>query len=89
MHYLTIFVAGFLRVFFAGVQSRNVNTGRRRAAMLTSMAIALSEGTIIAQLAIAPDWGSRFAYGLSGAVGIWCAMVAHDWAVRRSSKDSG
>ncbi len=84
IHYLTIFVAGFLRVFFAGVQSRNVNTGRRRAAMATSMAIALSEGTIIAQLAIAPDWGSRIAYGLSGAAGIWCAMVAHDWAVQRA-----
>lgn len=76
--YLAIFFAGFLSVFALGFQSRNVNTGKRKAAMLTSMLIALSQGTLIVQLAQASDWTSRFIYAVSGACGIWCAMEAHD-----------
>lgn len=75
---LTIFVAGFIRVFAAGFQSRNVNTGRIRSAAVTSFIIALSEGAVIVQIAIAPSWASRVVYGFAGALGIVAAMLVHD-----------
>lgn len=78
LSHILILVAGFVRVFAAGFQSRNVNTGRRKAAMLTSFLIAVSEGTVIYQLALAPTWVSLLEYGCIGAFAIWCAMEAHE-----------
>lgn len=75
---ITLFIAGFVRVFAAGFQSRNVNTGRIRSAAITSFVIALSEGAVIVQIVIAPSWASRVVYGVAGGLGIVAAMLVHD-----------
>ena len=80
---LTIFIAGFIRVFAAGFQSRNVNTGRIRSAAATSFVIAISEGAVIAQIAISPDWTHRIVYAVAGAIGIVAAMLVHDRVFER------
>ena len=78
LDYLFIFVAGFIAVFALGFQSRNVNSGKVKSAAVTSFLIALSQGTIIVQLAHMADWPSKIVYGLSGSCGIVCAMLSHD-----------
>lgn len=78
LDYLFIFVAGFIAVFALGFQSRNVNSGKVKSAAVTSFLIALSQGTIIVQLAHMADWPSKIVYGLSGSCGIVCAMLTHD-----------
>lgn len=78
--YIAIFLAGFVRVFAAGFQSRNVNTGKVKSAAATSFVIAISEGAIIVLLANCAQegWASSVVYGLSGACAIVLAMKLHD-----------
>lgn len=48
-----------------------------------SLAIAISKGAVIAQIAIAPDWTHRTVYGLAGALGIVANMLVHDQVLVR------
>lgn len=75
--YLQIFVAGFVRVFAAGFQSRNVNTGKIKSAAATSFLIAVSEGAIIVRIALDHSIASMLVYGVAGSCAIVCAMVLH------------
>jgi hypothetical protein len=74
----TVFVAGFVRVFAAGFQSRNVNTGRIKSAAATSFLIAVSEGSIIIKIAVDHSIPALMTYGLAGSCAIIAAMKLHD-----------
>jgi len=56
---------------------------RRTWSTAMSLAIAISKGAVIAQIAIAPDWTHRTVYGLAGALGIVAAMLVHDQVLVR------
>ncbi len=51
---------------------------RRTWSAATGFVIAISEGAVIAQIAIAPDWTHRTVYGVARALGIVAAMLLHD-----------
>ena len=71
-----LFTSTFVLVFFLGLQSLNVNTGRYLAAFLTSFGIGLSQ---LALYKLAPDAdGWQIAAYLSGGpFGIVASMAAH------------
>lgn len=73
---LILFASTFVLVFFLGLQSLNVNSGRYLAAFLTSFGIGLSQ---LALYKLAPDaTGLQIAAYLSGGpFGIVASMWAH------------
>lgn len=78
-HYAWIFFTGYVAVFAAGFQSRNVNTGNYPMAALTSMIIAImSVGIWRATTDPNAGWSEILVYGLSGACGITSSMWVHD-----------
>jgi len=83
MGHLLIFVVGFLSVFAAGFQSRNVNHGNYGWAAITSFFIAIGNVTLWQQLAIAADWSEVLTYGLAGSLAITSSMYVHERWVKR------
>lgn len=77
MELIVIFLAGFASVFAMGFQSRNVNTGKFKSAAMTSFLIAVSQVIVFVQVIERDDIVSKLVYGLSGSVGIVCAMKFH------------
>ena len=79
----TVFIAGFLSVFFAAFQSRCVNSGQHWLATANSFAIGIGSSFVWRAVAVSgAGWGEVLAYAASGAVAVNCAMWAHKWLNR-------
>lgn len=79
-----LFLSTLLLVFFLGLQSLNVNSGRYAAAFVTSFGIGAAN---LALFKLAPDAGGVeiAAYLSGGPVGIVASMWAH-WRIFGRSK---
>ena len=84
MHFVWIFLAGFVSVFAAGFQSRNVNHGNHWWAAGGAMVIALSSSQVWAMVTDArAGWAEAFVYGLSGMAAITSAMWVHERFIKK------
>ena len=73
---MILFASTFVLVFFLGLQSLNVNSGRYVAAFVTSFGIGLSQLALY-KLAPDADGGQIAAYLSGGPFGIVASMWAH------------
>lgn len=71
-----LFISTFVLVFALGFQSLNVNGGHFKAAMLTSLAIGVSQ-LVLYKLVPDANWFEVAAYLAGGPLGIAASMVAH------------
>ena len=79
---LALFASTFALVFFLGLQSLNVNSGRYRAAFLTSFGIGVSN-LVLFKLAPNAAGPEIAAYLIGGPLGIISSMLAHRLFFRR------
>lgn len=73
---LALFASTYALVFFLGLQSLNVNSGRYRAAFLTSFGIGVSN-LVLFKLAPNASGPEIAAYLVGGPFGIVTSMWAH------------
>lgn len=84
MHFVAIFIAGFLSVFAAGFQSRNVNHGNYGWAAGTAFAIALTNAQVWTLVTNAQGGlPEALVYGASGMCAIVSSMWVHDRFIKR------
>ena len=82
---LTLFASTFALVFFLGLQSLNVNSGRYAAAFVTSIGISIGQ-IILYKLAPDADGGQIAAYLTGGPFGIVASMWVHRRVFGRDGK---
>lgn len=86
MTILALFASTFALVFFIGLQSLNVNSGRYFAAFLTSFGIGIGQ-LVLYKLAPDASGTELAAYLCGGPVGIVTSMWAHRRVFRPQRKD--
>lgn len=74
---LIIFGATYCSVFAVGFQSRNVNSERYTAAVVTSMVISVFNLVLFRLLPHVGTALEAFAYCTGGAFGVLSAMITH------------
>ena len=85
---LSVFGAGFITVFLAGIQSRAVNNGDYALAAINSFFISIGSAALWTKITD-PSIGVEgwVAYGVAGSIGITAAMHTHKQFTNR--KKSG
>lgn len=86
MTLLALFASTFCLVFFLGLQSLNVNSGRYVAAFLTSFGICIGQ-LVLYKLAPDASGTELAAYLCGGPVGIVTSMAFHRRVFRPQRKD--